>query len=183
MPRYGAALPFASRTLNHAAGGLPLAAGDLFPGRESLYRAYRATNSQVTSTRLRDICHSNATQSKEVLGSTFEKRSQPGAPLRNRTVDLLLTMYRSAVPQPQAGRLTSANTSTHWHSQAPDKPTRAPFATQSDTHFDLAEEPPYEVVDIKFDDRAVCVHGLSPRLTSANRFTVVYRSRTRCRRS
>ena len=29
-----------------------------------------------------------------------------GAPLRNRTVDLLLTMYRSAVPSLQVGQLT-----------------------------------------------------------------------------
>jgi hypothetical protein len=68
----------------------------------------------------------------------FEKRSQPGAPLRNRTVDLLLTMYCCAVLQPQVEQLTCENTSTHWHSQAPDKPRRAPFATQSATHFDLS---------------------------------------------
>ena len=92
-----------------------------------------------------------------------------GAPLRNRTVDLLLTMYRSAVLPPQVERLTSENTSTHWHSRAPDKPRRAPFATQSATHFDLAAEPSYEVTNIQFDDRTVCVHGLSPRFTSANR--------------
>jgi hypothetical protein len=61
-----------------------------------------------------------------------------GAPLRNRTVDLLLTMDRCAVLQPQVDSLTCANTSTRWHSQAPDEPTRAPFATQSATHFDLA---------------------------------------------
>ena len=61
-----------------------------------------------------------------------------GAPLRNRTVDLLLTMDHCAVLQPQVDRLTCENTSTHWHSQAPDEPTRAPFATQSATHFDLA---------------------------------------------
>ena len=71
-----------------------------------------------------------------------------GAPLRNRTVDLLLTMYRSAVPHPQVDRLTCANTSTRWHSRAPDEPTRASFATQSATHFDLADEPSYEVIDI-----------------------------------
>ena len=47
-------------------------------------------------------------------------------------------MDRWAVLQPQVDRLTCENTSTHWHSQAPDKPTRAPFATQSATHFDLA---------------------------------------------
>ena len=44
---------------------------------------------------LHGICHSNATRPKEVLGFTFEKRLQPGAPLRNRTVDLLLTMHTS----------------------------------------------------------------------------------------
>ena len=63
-----------------------------------------------------------------------------GAPLRNRTVDLLLTMYRSAVLQSQVEQLTCENTSTHWHSQAPGKPTRAPFATQSATHFDLVSD-------------------------------------------
>ncbi len=78
-------------------------------------------------------------------------------------------MDRCAVLQLQVDRLTCSNTSTRWHSQAPDEPTRAPFATQSATHFDLADEPSYEVVDIQFDDRAVCVHGLSPRFTSANR--------------
>ena len=47
-------------------------------------------------------------------------------------------MYRCAVLQSQVDRLTCENTSTHRHSQAPDKPRRAPFATQSATHFDLA---------------------------------------------
>jgi hypothetical protein len=70
----------------------------------------------------------------------FEKRSSRGAPLRNRTVDLLLTMDRSAVPQLQVGRLTCRNTSTDRQSQALDEPTRAPFATQSATHFDLSEQ-------------------------------------------
>jgi hypothetical protein len=63
-----------------------------------------------------------------------------GAPLRNRTVDLLLTMYRSAVPQPQVGQLTCQYTSTGRQSQALDEPARAPFATQSATHFDLSEQ-------------------------------------------
>jgi hypothetical protein len=78
-------------------------------------------------------------------------------------------MYHCAVPQPQVEQLTCENKSTHWHSQAPDKPTRAPFATQSATHFDLADEPSDEVVDIRFDDPAIRVHGLSPQFTSANR--------------
>ena len=40
----------------------------------------------------------------EVLGSMLEKSSRPGAPLRNRTVDLLLTMNTRQVPSPQADR-------------------------------------------------------------------------------
>ena len=44
------------------------------------------------------VCHSNATRPKEVLGFMFEKLLQPGAPLRNRTVDLLLTMDHQTVP-------------------------------------------------------------------------------------
>jgi hypothetical protein len=78
-------------------------------------------------------------------------------------------MYRSAVLPPQVEQLTCENASTHWHSQAPDKPRRAAFATQSATHFELADEPSDEVVDIRFDDPAIRVHGLSPRFTSANR--------------
>ena len=78
-------------------------------------------------------------------------------------------MDHCAVPQSQVDQLTCENTSPHWHSQAPDKPRRAPFATQSATHFDLADEPSDEVVDIRFDDSAIRVHGLSLRFTSANR--------------
>ena len=69
----------------------------------------------------------------------------------------------------QVEQLTCRNTSTRWHSQAPDEPTRALFATQSATHFDLAGEPSHEAIDIRSDDLAVCVQALSPRLTSANR--------------
>jgi hypothetical protein len=85
-------------------------------------------------------------------------------------------MDHCAVLQPQVEQLTCENTSTHWHSQAPDKPRRAPFATQSATHFDLAAKPSYEVANIKFDDRTVCVHDLSPRFTSANRLWSVRRA-------
>jgi hypothetical protein len=41
----------------------------------------------------------------QILGSMLEKAPQPGAPLRNRTVDLLLTMNTRQVPSPQAGRI------------------------------------------------------------------------------
>ena len=64
------------------------------------------------------------------------------------------------------------NASTGWHSQAPEEPTRAPFATQYATHFDLEDEPSSEVADIRFDDLAICVHRLSPQNSSANRLTV-----------
>jgi len=41
----------------------------------------------------RGACHSDATQPNEVYGFMFEKGSLRGAPLRNRTVDLLLTIH------------------------------------------------------------------------------------------
>jgi hypothetical protein len=77
---------------------------------------------------------------KRTSGQSENRPDLPfcGAPLRNRTVDLLLTMDRCAVLQSQVDRLTCESTSTDWHSQARDEPTRAPFATQSATHFDLA---------------------------------------------
>jgi hypothetical protein len=59
------------------------------------------------------------------------------APLRNRTVDLLLTIDRRTIPLPQVEGVTRQNTSTDQHPQAPDRPTRASFAPQSATHFDL----------------------------------------------
>jgi hypothetical protein len=62
-----------------------------------------------------------------------------GAPLRNRTVDLLLTMYPCRVPSLQVACLTRQNASTGQRSQAPDRLSRAPFATQSATHFDLGQ--------------------------------------------
>lgn len=45
-----------------------------------------------------------------------------GTSLRDRTVDLLLTMARCSVLPSQVDELTCDNTSTHRHSQAPDQP-------------------------------------------------------------
>jgi hypothetical protein len=82
-------------------------------------------------------------------------------------------MYHCAVPQPQVEQLTCENTSTHWHSQAPDKPTRAPFATQSATHLDLADEPSDEVVNFGSMTQlyafTVSVHGLRPQTVYGRR--------------
>ena len=89
-----------------------------------------------------------------------------GAPLRNRTVDLLLTMYRFAVLQLQVDELTCENTSTRWHSQAPDEPTRAPFATQLPLTLILQMNRHMRSSIFSSMTRAVCVHGLSPRFTS-----------------
>ena len=173
----GAQSPKAFVTLRRSRrGGVhssPVCARRLNPGSVppagTALRGPSAAKRLVTSTRptqrLPLKCHSP----EGGTGFMFEKSSQPGAPLRNRTVDLLLTMDRSAVLQPQVDWLTSVNTSTRWHSRAPDEPSRTPFATQSATHFDLGDEPSYEVVNIQFDDSAACVHGLSPRFTSANR--------------
>src|ERR1039458_3432099 len=65
-------------------------------------------------------------------GYKIEKTTLPRAHLRNRTVDLLLTMYRSAVPELQAGRLTCQYPSADRHSQALDKLARAPFSDRKD---------------------------------------------------
>ena len=56
-------------------------------------------NSQVTSTCLGGICHSNATQSKEDRFH-IRKAFMTWSPLRNRTVDLLLTMNRRVLALP-----------------------------------------------------------------------------------
>src|SRR5260370_28472801 len=63
--------------------------------------------------------------------------SSTRAPLRNRTVDLLLTMNGRTVPLPLVQGVTRQNTSTGQHPHATDRPSRAPFATQSATQFDL----------------------------------------------
>src|SRR6266496_351463 len=68
--------------------------------------------------------------------------------LQNRTVDLLLTMYRSADVKPQVEQLTCRNTSTDRHSQAPDEPSRSySTATKDDVRLALA----------------LCEAGLAPR--------------------
>jgi hypothetical protein len=83
------------------------------------------------------VCHSNATRRRWRTRFYFRKSSYHGAPLRNRTVDLLLTMNHRQVALPQVGRVTRQNTSTGQHRQAPGRLSRALFATQSATHFDL----------------------------------------------
>ena len=60
--------------------------------------------------------------------------------LRKRVL-LADTMYRSAVPELQAGQLTCQYASAGRHSQALGEFSRAPFATQSATHIDLATPP------------------------------------------
>jgi hypothetical protein len=84
-------------------------------------------------------CELNSHRTERGLRIRFRKPLLTcGAPLRNRTVDLLLTMDLRKVLLPQVGRLASQNTSTDQRPQAPDRPSRAPFATQSATQFDLA---------------------------------------------
>ena len=67
----------------------------------------------------------------------IRKVSIPWSPLRNRTVDLLLTMNGRTVPLPQVERLTRQNASTGQRALTLDRPSRAPFATQSATQIDL----------------------------------------------
>jgi hypothetical protein len=77
------------------------------------------------------------TPNSPVLSS--KKLHELGAPLRNRTVDLLLTMDNRKVPSPQVRNLTRTNTSSHQQSQAYDKRPRARIATRSATQFDLVQ--------------------------------------------
>jgi hypothetical protein len=79
------------------------------------------------------------------------------APLRNRTVDLLLTMNRRTVMLSLAGGVTRQNTSTDQHPQAPDRLPLALFATQSATQFDLQQgrSPPGSAVSLRRPGRHV----------------------------
>jgi hypothetical protein len=70
----------------------------------------------------------------QVLGSVLEKSQRPRAPLRNRTVDLLLTMNPRKVPLPQVVPVdqgkTRAHASTHKLEIGPrehDLPLDLPF--------------------------------------------------------
>jgi hypothetical protein len=98
----------------------------------SIYRD--RTNSQRPERR--------STDGQVILKRTSARSEGPsdlllcGAPLRNRTVDLLLTIDLCCVLSSQLGGLTCVNTSTDRHLHAPDRPSRALFATQSATHID-----------------------------------------------
>ena len=81
--------------------------------------------------RLAAFCHSNATQTKEVHGSIFEKLSQPGAPLRNRTVDLLLTMDHQTVPVSAVEALSREKASSRWRRRAQISSHRLRFAPKN----------------------------------------------------
>src|SRR5258708_15292719 len=66
-----------------------------------------------------------------------------GAPLRNRTVGLLRTIYSYCIPSQQVRRLTSQNASTDQHRQARDRHSRARFATRFATQYGSpARRPP-----------------------------------------
>jgi hypothetical protein len=118
----------------------PESAGDLFPEAETLYVPHRPVKCLVPGTFSVACATQMPLAESDVPGSIFEKSSYPGAPLRNRTVDLLLTMSHRTVPLPQARRLTRQNASKDWHLQAPDRPAQAPFATQSATQFGSSTE-------------------------------------------
>ena len=77
--------------------------------------------------------------SQMFTGHIIEKALLAGAPLRNRTVDLLLTMNDREVPGSQVRHVTRKNTSSRQPPQAPDRHPLAPIATQSATQFDLMQ--------------------------------------------
>jgi hypothetical protein len=129
-----------------ATGGPGLARCSPVPGTGD---ALRCSTSRETAAKQAPAAHrriiASATQvplsESKVLCSTFEKAPPPGAPLRNRTVDLLLTINHRQVALPHVDGVTCENTSTDQRLRASDGPPRAPFATQSATHFDLGKRP------------------------------------------
>jgi hypothetical protein len=85
-------------------------------------------------------CHSNGTFLSARYPVAYSKNLHYlGAPLRNRTVDLLLTMDRYSILDWLVERLIRQNTSADQHPQALDRPSRARFATQSATQFVLLQ--------------------------------------------
>ena len=89
-------------------------------------------------------------------------------------------MYRSAVPSLQVGQLTCQYASTGRQSQAPDEPSRAPFATQSATRIDLVapSAPRCSVIDDPLCRQYGTSHRASPAPPRrANRLTCPRRTR------
>ena len=68
---------------------------------------------------------------------TSETASDLGAPLRNRTVDLLLTMDHQKVPVSAVEALNRQNASSRWRRRAQISPHRLRFAPQNAPHNDL----------------------------------------------
>ena len=105
---------------------------------ETLYCAPSPEKRLLGQPRQNRECHSSGTFRRVKYPATCSKNLyEMGALLRNRTVDLLLTMDLREVPLPQAGHLIRQNTSTDQRPQAPIRLSRAQFAAQSATHFDL----------------------------------------------
>lgn len=91
---------------------------DLFPAEETLH-THQMPGKQLAHGSRVTLRVSLAVG--EILGFKFEKPPLPGSPLRNRTLDLLLTMNPRQVPSPQVNRSdlaehehTRALTSSRW---------------------------------------------------------------------
>lgn len=74
---------------------------------------------------------------KQVFGCACEQASDLRAPLRNRSVDLLLAMDHRRVLRVLVRNLNRQNASPHQRTQVLDRLQRTRFATRSDTQFDL----------------------------------------------
>ena len=81
-------------------------------------------------------------------------------------------MYHCAVPQPQVEQLTCEDTgSTLALTSARTSPRERHLPLNLPLTLILRMKPPYEITDIQFDDRAVCIHGLSPGFHVRKSFT------------
>jgi hypothetical protein len=95
---------WASSGVADASVPTPERAWYLFPAPETLYCALSPEKQLLSQPPQQRECHSSGTFRRgEVLDYKFEKPQYLGAPLRNRTVDLLLTMHTSAGSLPGGG--------------------------------------------------------------------------------
>jgi hypothetical protein len=103
----------------HAGTAAEATAPHLFPRRETLSAVRPAGNYLLGQLGRRHKCHSNGTFRRARYSVPCSKdASELGAPLRNRTVDLLLTMGHQHVPEIAAAPLTRQMTSSSELAQA-----------------------------------------------------------------
>jgi hypothetical protein len=152
-----------------ACAGASVCTRHLFPEQETLYAPHRPVKCQVVS-----FCFiASATQVPLVGGGGTQlyvlKITLTWSPLtesNRRPSPYHVSLRSSAAP----GRSSDLRGHEHTLALASAGGAHTSAICHSICHsLDLADEPSDVVADIRFDDPAIRVHGLSPRFTSANR--------------